>query len=272
MRILSLAAQTVLDAGPVGLIHAAAAAGFSYAGPRLLPVRPGDPVVCGTALEAQLIAAIETTGVAVLETGVFPISADMDWPAFTAGVALSGRIGARFIACPCDDPDRLRARDALRRLADIAAGPGIVALIEFSPRRACASLAMAGDLVASAGRANVGLLIDALHLSRSGGSPADLASVDPAWLRLVHLCDAPAFHGAGGSVESLRAEANEARLYPGEGELWLEDLLARIPADTPLSIEAPSAAHQSLPPADRARLARQATQALIARATAKPAS
>ena len=58
-------------------------------------------------------------------------------------------------------------------------------------------------------------------------------------------------------------EAFAARLLPGEGELWLGELIAALPPGTPISIEAPSARMAGLPAAERARLARVATERFL---------
>jgi sugar phosphate isomerase/epimerase len=201
----------------------------------------------------------------VLEVGVFPIKPRMDWPAIEAVIEFSGRIGARHLVCPVEDRDLERRAASLARLCDVATVHGLDALVEFNPYSACTSLGEAVALVERAGRANAALVIDALHLSRSGGGPEDLAGVRPDLLRLVHLCDAPPPPAGTLSIEELRAESRTARLLPGEGSLRLDRLLEVLPADIGISIEAPSAAHAHLPATERARRARDATRALMAR-------
>lgn len=265
MRDIALAAQTVLDAGPVGLVQAAASAGWQFVGPRIEPVLKTYPQVIGTPLEDELAVALRSTGVRVMEAGVFPITSEMNWSALTCGLLASARIGAQFIGCPCDDPDQSRAADSLARLCEMARPHGLVVLVEFSPRRACRSLEQAYAIVKAAGKENAGLLIDALHLSRSGGHPRDMASVDPGFLRLAHLCDATAFDPDTKTFDALRTEANQARLYPGEGQLWFDEFVASLPPLTPLSIEAPSAKHAHMTPTERAQIALAATRDLLRR-------
>ena len=79
----------------------------------------------------------------------------------------------------------------------------------------------------------------------------------------MHFCDAPPFVPDGRSAEELRRESRTARLQPGEGGLWLAELLDALPRDIPISIEAPSARHAGLPAAERARLSREATLAFL---------
>src|SRR5436190_11169964 len=113
-------------------------------------------------------------------------------------------------------------------------------MLEFIPYTQLRDLADAAALRAAAAPADAGLLVDALHLARSGGSPADIAGFDPALFSFVHLCDAPRMLPP---ADELRSEAREARLYPGEGELWLSEFVDAFPPDTPLVVEAPSRIH-----------------------------
>ena len=266
MPILSLAALTILDAGPFGLVRAAHAAGFSHAGLRLQPLLATDEAVAGDrAREDELEHLLRQTGVKPLEIGVFPIKPGFDVDEYGPALSFSHRIGARFITCPVEDADPGRRLPAFGRLCDLAISCGLEALVEFNPYSGCRTLAEADAMVVASGRENARLLIDALHLSRSGGGPDDLKRIPPERVALVHLCDASPPPTDARSVEELRQESRNARLYPGEGSLWLEQLLQALPPGTPLSIEAPSAAHRHLPAEERAKAAMAATSRLLDR-------
>jgi sugar phosphate isomerase/epimerase len=103
--------------------------------------------------------------------------------------------------------------------------------------RTVASFADALDVVSAADRPNGGLLVDALHLSRSGGSPMDLRTAPARLIRSAQLCDAVAERPT--TPEALIKEARSARLPPGHGALPLRDLLAELPDGTALSVEVP---------------------------------
>jgi sugar phosphate isomerase/epimerase len=143
---------------------------------------------------------------------------------------------------------------------------GVRVMLEFIPYSHIRSLAQAVALLADVGPANAGVLVDALHLSRSGGSPADLAQYDPALFSYMHLCDAPAIPPG---PEGVRPEAREGRLYPEEGGLWLADFIRAFPKDTPIAIEAPTARRAGLPPAERASLAASGTRQLLRELSAR---
>ena len=260
MQIISLAALTILDSGPAGQVRACAEAGFTHAGLRLNPLLATDQAVAGDPVkEAEVESLMRETGLELLEVGVFPVTAAMDVEALRPVLALSQRLGGHFIVCPIEDPDEARRIETFSRLCDLAAAYGLGALVEFNPYSGCRSLDAAVALVRAVKRPNAALVLDALHLSRSGGHPRDLSSVDPALLQLVHFCDAPPFKADGRSADELRRESRTARLLPGEGGLWLAELLEALPRDIPISIEAPSARHAHLPAAERAKLALDAT-------------
>ena len=264
---ISLAALTILDAGPAGQIRAAADAGWRSVGLRLMPLLASDAQVVGDRrAESEIESLLAATAMSVLEVGVLPIKAEMDWPTISAVVEFSARIGACFLVCPIEDFDVSRRLATFSRLCDLALPLGLRVLVEFNPYSGCKTMAEAVEIVRRSHRANAGLVIDALHLSRSGGHPGDVANVDPSLLDLVHLCDAPLPPSGSRTFDELRSESRTARLLPGEGALWLDDLLQAIAPQTRLSVEAPSARDAHLPAAERARLAREATQRLLARA------
>jgi sugar phosphate isomerase/epimerase len=261
---LSLAALTILDAGPAGQIRAAHDAGWRSVGLRLNPLLASDARVVGDAArEAEVETLMRTTQMRLLEIGVFPVTEQMDVAALAPVLAFSAKLGARFIVCPIEDADLVRRRETFARLCKAASAHGLVALAEFNPYSGCRTLAEALALVESVAPLEAGLVIDALHLSRSGGHPRDLKSVDPALLRLVHFCDALAFAPGVKSVDELRRESRTARLLPGEGALWLRELLDALPKDTPISLEAPSARYADLNATERARIALEKTDAFL---------
>jgi sugar phosphate isomerase/epimerase len=70
-------------------------------------------------------------------------------------------------------------------------GFGLGMAIEFMPSRPMRSLIDALLVLAKVDHPNAKLLIDTLHLERSGGTPEDVGRVDhPATLAYVQVCDA----------------------------------------------------------------------------------
>lgn len=182
-------------------------------------------------------------------------------PIFEAGALLR----ARYAVVVCEIADESRAVDRFGRLADRAAQHGIALALEFMAYSAVRSLADAIRLLRGVARPNAVLMLDALHLFRSGGTIGDVAAVPVEWIPYLQICDAPRVP-ASTSNEGLRREALTDRLFPGQGGLPLQPLLSALPSTIPLSIEAPVAGLAGR--VDDVEIARQAlahTRAVCAR-------
>jgi sugar phosphate isomerase/epimerase len=265
-RDYALAQLTALPLPPPALIALAARTGYRYVGLRLTEVTPGGdhwPLHADRALMRETQAAMADMGVGVLDVELLRLSPGVDVPAFEPVIAAAAELGARHLLTQGADPDRARTIDAFARLCDLAAGYGLTCDVEFPNWIEVGSLAAAAELVRGAGRRNGGVLVDTLHLHRSGGTPADIAALPPSWFRYVQLCDAPA--AIPDTLEGLLHTAREARLAPGEGELDLAGVLAALPPDIPLSLEVPNAAQvAALGWEGHALAVREATDRLLA--------
>jgi sugar phosphate isomerase/epimerase len=264
MNRLSLAPVTINEVDPPELIAAAHAGGFASADLRVLGA-PGAAPVAPLIGNRSLIAA---TAGACADTGVTIFAATGLWlvPEFTLDAALpalevAARLGAEQFLAVGNDPIEARMTDHLGRLAEAAGSFGLRIALELMPYTAVNSLGVARRMVTACRRSNLGLLIDALHLARAGGTPAEVATLPPGEIAYLQLCDAPRQPPAG---LALRVESLTARLYPGEGELPLAALLDALPKGIVVDVEIPSARDHHLPPAERARLAGQATRRFLA--------
>ena len=83
----------------------------------------------------------------------------------------------------------------------------------------------------------MGLLVDALHWKRSGGSVADVAALPREWLSYVQLCDAPEPGADPSDPDAILTEAIDGRVPLGQGGLPLSRLLDQLPFGIPISIE-----------------------------------
>jgi sugar phosphate isomerase/epimerase len=265
MPLLSLAHLTVIDADPITLIDAGAAGGFDAVGLRIVPPLPTDsiiPVIGDLPLQRRIKARMRETGISILDVEAIWLTPHTDIAALEPALDLAVDLGAKYVLAVGHDPDSIRMAANLARLCEAANARGLRVMLEFIPYSHVRNLEEAHKLLAAAAPANAGLLVDALHLSRSGGTPADLARYDASLVSYMHLCDVPRVPPP---PEGLRAEARGKRLYPGEGELWLTDFVAAFPPGTPIAVEAPSERHATMPPIGRARMAAAATRALLDR-------
>jgi sugar phosphate isomerase/epimerase len=262
-RRLSLDYLTVSGATPIEQVEAAAAAGFDSVGLRFLS--PPDlvldhEVVDDHATVRAIGRACRSVGVRPLDVEVFFLGAELEETRAVRAADAAAETGAATLLAVIADDERQRAAERFAWLCDVAAQNGMTVALEFMRWSPIASIDDALAFVASAGRPNAGICVDALHLSRSGGQPERLMGL-PAG-SFVQLCDAPA--GAP-PADLLKTEARSDRLLPGEGELWLDRLLAAIPADMPISVEVPHRLHAARSVMERAAIAGQALRAFLAR-------
>lgn len=268
---LCIANLSIADAGPLELIDAAAAACFDsinvWLTPRstsalLMVRRPEMPPVLG---DPAQIAAIRRR-LAATGVSVFAVSSNWVTPQFAAAeirplLATVAEIGGRSVAVIARDPERARLLDHLALICAQAREFALQINLEFVPDSAVGTLGEGVALLAELRAPNAKLNVDALHLARSGGTPADVAGVAPAAIASLQLCDAPR---AAPPADRRRDESLNGRLYPGEGELPLVALLAALPPDVLIELETPVARDAGLPIIERAQRCADAARRFLA--------
>lgn len=250
---LSLAYLTVQGCPPVEHVRSAAAAGYDAAGLRLIAphgLALAHPIIGDKALIREIRATAADLGIGFLDGEVFTLLPETTMEPWRPVIETAAEFGMPLMQITSEDPDLSRASDNLGQIADIAGEHGIAIAIEFMRWRAAATIEDAARLAEATGRDNVGILLDALHLSRSGGGPAAVAALKDRVLYL-QLCDAPAAQPIDDAA--CIAEARGARMIPGEGELWLRELMAQLPADIAISVETPRRGDASLSFVEKAR-------------------
>lgn len=265
---LGLAHFTALDVPPLELVSLAAKTGFAFIGLRLHPAFPGAPfyeLPAGSDASRAMQRRLDGEGMRVHDIEFVAIAEDFVASRLSPMLEAAGALGAKRLSVCGDDPDRPRLVANFAALCDLAARFGMGVDLECMAWRKVASLPDALDVVKAAARSNGGALVDALHLSRTGGSPRDVRDVPPGLIRSAQLCDAPA--ALPTSTEAIIQEARSQRLPPGEGALPLRDLLAALPDGTTLSVEVPM--EHADPVEIRVRRIYEATQQLFEAETSR---
>ena len=257
---LSLAHLSVLDATPPELVTVAAAAGFRRIGIRLsatpsVGVPPYD-MLGDTPLLRETLARLADTGVSVLDVEFLRFEPELPEGIPEGFLEAAARLGAQYVLVMSAEPVEARTIERFSHLCDRAQQYGLQVCLEFAIYTGVRTLADAVRVVKKSGCANASVLVDALHFSRSGGLPSDIPGIDPSLFRYAQICDAAAVIPREAS--DLIREARTGRLLPGEGALPLRELVAALPPDLPLAIEAPCRATASLPALERARRAHRA--------------
>lgn len=239
---IGVAHFSCVDLPPLEFVCCADKAGFAAVGLRLHPAFPGAPFYTlrpGSLQMRDVKSALSDTGLRVYDIEFVVIDKDFRPSVLIPVFESAADLGAERLSVCGDDPDNHRFADNLSELAALSGSMGLGIDLEVMPWRHICSLERAVSAVDAVQSDNVGVLIDALHLSRSGGRPADLLAIPPDLIRSVQLCDASARRPCDN--DGLIAEARGGRLPPGKGALPLLELVGAIPSTAALSVEVPNA-------------------------------
>ncbi|MBB4000188.1 sugar phosphate isomerase/epimerase family protein [Aureimonas pseudogalii] len=264
-RKLALSFLTCLGAAPEEAVRAAAAAGYDHVGLRMLPAAPNGlafPLMDDPGRVRDLAALMKDEGISVFDMEIVRIGPTFEVEPLRPFLDCTARLGAKTILVAGDDPDEARLTASYVAFCEAAARFGLTADLEFMPQSDLRDLAAALRVLRAAGQPNQGVIVDALHVSRAGVSPAEIAAIPPQWLHYAQICDAPAAVPTG--RDALNFTARHDRLLPGEGGIDLAAIFAALPSDLPVAVEIPndrqSAGHS---PAQWAKRARDASLAVL---------
>lgn len=271
-RWLALHQITAMEASPVELVGIAADVGcqgvvvFTHVPAVGLPNgRPSRAFPLVTpATKRDMQAALRDYAISVGNVEFFPIKADVDVATYREGLALGGELGAARAVTHVHDTDSARAAENLGRLVDLAQEYGLSLGLEFMGLTpGCDSIHKAAWFVEQVNRPNLGIAVDALHLARTGGTPADIAALPAHYFAYSQICDG---HGLHRSADYL-PEAMD-RQMPGDGDFPLLAMIEALPERAALDVEVPSPtlADQGRSAFERAREAVKRSRALIERA------
>lgn len=263
---LSLAFLTIFDASAPDAVSIAAKAGYDMVGLRLLPAAPTEapyPLLDDDTVLTETLARLRDTGVQVGDVEIVRLKPDTDVASFSRFLERAEQLGARNVLVAGDDPEKARLTDNFAAFAERAAKHSLTADLEFMPWTKVPHLNYARDIVEAAGASNGGVLIDALHYDRSETSLADVSALPTRMINYVQLCDGLADYDK--SDEGLIRIARGERLFPGEGDIDLTQLVLAVPDTVQLSIEVPHLVlARELDAQGRADRAMAATRQLLA--------
>lgn len=263
---LCLDSLTVTDTEPADLIRAAGSAGFDYASlwvqaPSLFPrqlLTPGKASACR--------AALAETGIQAGPLEVFDLRSAEAVASYRPALELGAQLGSRSAsAINVLNPDPVLVADLFARFAELAGEYGLAVTLEPLATFATATLAQACDIIRASG-VDAGIVLDAFHLVREGGTAADVRAMAPGLIRYVQLCDG----ALSAAPDVTRHEASCERQYPGDGAFPLVELLRDAPVGITWGIEAPSVhrAQSGMSAATQAREAMASVRRTIQRIAA----
>jgi sugar phosphate isomerase/epimerase len=246
-RLISIAAGVCPETDPASFVSAAAAAGWPACGVWF------DPETWSDVVAAEVRRRLDDTGVVALDMEPIFVLPDGNGGITDVGDRLidaAAAVGARNVLVVNRGAGDEQFVERFAELCDRAAPAGITCALEFLAFMTVRSLSGAVAVVDAVARPNAGVLVDGLHLARTGSTPADVAALPSSILPYVQICDGPAEMGPDPLADAL-----DLRSIPGEGGLPVRELIAVLDPATPLSLEVRSARLRTdFPdPTDRAR-------------------
>jgi sugar phosphate isomerase/epimerase len=239
---ITLGHLTVERLAPPDVVSQAAAAGFTATGLRFwdgftdvesYPLRPGSPML------KEVMTRLRSLDIKVIEIENIVLRPDTKVEIYRPIFEVGAMLGSKRVIVGSVVDDEALGTDIFAALCEVAAPHGLDIALEFYLKwHGCASLPQGIRIVSNAAQPNGKLLVDALHLTRSGAMPADLATVPPAMLASLQLCDASARKPV--DLDDISQESRFSRLLPGQGGLPLAAILAAYPQGLPIGIEIPN--------------------------------
>ena len=222
----------------------------------------GPPFKTDAALRRDTRNRLRDNGIRLQAIECFTLTPDKDVQTFAPGLAAGAEMGGTAATAIIFDPDRARTVDRLGQLVALAASFDVTVNLEFIACSALPSLTEAVSLVRELDDPSVGIVVDSLHWTRSGGTAAELAALDPALLGHVQFCDGPAEMAPD---RQLLHEGFRQRMIPGEGTFALADFVSALPPGQLIGVEVPlqDLADQGVPVEERARRAVEASRAFL---------
>lgn len=251
---IALASGVVPELSPADTVAAAIAGGFDGVG---LWVEPESWDAATTRAVRERVGA---SGLMVIDVEVIWIKPGPLDPDHLRILDIGGDVGARHALVVSSEPDHGATAAKLAALCDHALPMNIGVALEFGLFTDVGTIEQATAILRRIDHAAARLLVDTLHLDRSGGLPSQVADVPPEWLGYAQLCDAGAERPARDDKAAIIDEAVYGRRLCGEGALDIAGVLAALPPGLPLSIEMRSRALYQAYPDGKQRAAALAEQ------------
>jgi sugar phosphate isomerase/epimerase len=186
-------------------------------------------------LRREMMMAMRDRGVSISLGEGCTIREGVGAAGYARDLDLFVELGTERINTVSMDPDFARTCDEFAKLAELCTQRGMRVTTELAPSLTICDLATALEALRQVNNPEFRLLIDTMHVVRSGSTPADIAALDPDLIDYVQICDAP----RAPRFASYHEESMFERMVPGEGELGLRDLVAVLPPDRVYAVEVP---------------------------------
>jgi sugar phosphate isomerase/epimerase len=256
---ISFASGIVPEFGPLDTVRAAAAGGFDAVGLWV------DPANWTDATTRDCRTALADTGLELLDVEVIWLKPGSDLGEHKACIDIGAALGANNVLCVTSDPDMAANAARLAELCQHAEGSGMRVALEFGIFTEVKNLKMARAVIDDVAHPLAAILIDPIHVDRSGTSIVEIAALPEALLPYAQFCDAPAKRPDPNYFDEVITDAIDLREQCGAGGLDLVSIYNALPSDITLSIELRSKALRDRFPdaGERAKQVAAATRAWL---------
>ena len=257
MTTLSLDCLTLPDVTPVDLFAVARDAGYAAVSLWVQPPALYPPMLAVGAMTPAIKRAIAESGVKLGNLEVFNLNTNAPVADFERVLAFGAELGAGSATAINFGTPRDDMAERLAAFHVLCAQYGLAAFLEPISMGAIRTVQEGVDLAEAAG-IDVRMVIDCLHLMRTGTTPESLTRIPADRIGYIQLCDGPAQM----AEEDIGPESVANRLYPGKGGFPLVAYLQALPAGVPIGVGTPCQprSDQGISPLERARMAFAATQ------------
>ena len=229
-RLLSLAAGVIpeLTKDPARFVEVTAAAGWKATGVWF------DKDSWSSTTSREVKKRIDDSGIEAVDMEVIRLGKSIDKG--KALVEAACEIGAKNILVVSSLHSSIETADQLSYLCSLAEAGNITICLEFMKFTSVKSLSDALEIIKLIDAHNIGILLDLLHVVRSGTTMSEIAACDPNLFPYVQWCDGNQ-QPIGWSDSELITDALDDRLIPAQGELNALEFESLFDEGVPFSIE-----------------------------------
>ena len=177
---------------------------------------------------------IDDTGIEAVDMEVIRLGRSIDTG--KALIEAACEVGAKNILVVSSLHSSKETAEQLSHLCSLAKAGDITICLEFMKFTSVKSLSDALEVVKLVDAPNVGILLDLLHVVRSGTTFKEIKACDPNLFPYVQWCDGTA-QPVGWSDSDLITDALDDRLIPSEGKLDALTFESLFDTGIPFSIE-----------------------------------
>ena len=229
-RLLSLAAGVIpeLMQDPARFVEVTAGAGWKATGVWF------DQKSWSSTTSREVKRRIDDTGVEAVDMEVIRLGRSFDTG--KALIEAACEVGAKNILVVSSLHSSEETAEQLSHLCSLAKAGDITICLEFMKFTSVKSLSDALEVVKLVDAPNVGILLDLLHVVRSGTTFKEIKACDPKLFPYAQWCDGTA-QPVGLSDSELIIDALDDRLIPAQGKLDALKFESLFDTDVPFSIE-----------------------------------